>query len=105
MLPGMADTSPIPVRLTRAMIARLDTAADKICTTRANIIRFCVESWLTHFERRGKAVLPPDWEEITSAMDGRRRPDGAAVHYPAPRGSLELNEEAGKPVSAGRKGP
>ena len=80
----MADTKPIPVRLPEDILARLDAAAERIGNTRAGIMRFLIETWLAHFERKGFAALPPDWQEIMEAQDGRT----AAAR-------LALNEGAG----------
>lgn len=82
----MADTQPIPVRLPDELINRLDAAAKRIGTTRAGIIRFCVETWLRHFEIKGKtASLPIDWEEILRTQDGRRK------YFPRPGGGLSVS--------------
>jgi predicted DNA-binding protein len=70
----MGESKPIPVRLGDDLIARLDVAAKAIGTTKAGVIRFCVETWLRHFEAHGKtASLPVDWEEVIKAHDGRRK--------------------------------
>jgi predicted DNA-binding protein len=69
----MAETTPIPVRLEKPLIQRLDNAASKIGSNRAAVIRFCVETWLSHFERKGFAALPVNWEQILAEMDGRTR--------------------------------
>lgn len=95
-------TKPIPVRLPDEFIARLDKVALKIHVRRATIIRFCVETWVAHFEDVGKAALPPDWERIIARQDGRRResihpkPDTptALAAYPTSRSAL------GKTVAA-----
>jgi len=67
----MADTQPIPVRLSSDLVRRLDEAAAKIGTNRAGIVRFCVETWLRHFEINGKASLPINWDELMAAQDHR----------------------------------
>ena len=68
----MGETKPIPVRLGKDLIARLDAAALAIGTTRAGVIRFCVQSWLRHFEAQGGiASLPVDWDAVMKSHDGR----------------------------------
>lgn len=69
----MPVTMPVPVRLDDRTIARLDAAAERIGSNRTALIRFCLETWLTHFEKHGRAALPPDWEEIQREYDGRTR--------------------------------
>ncbi len=70
----MGETKPIPVRLGDDLIARLDAAAKAIGTTKAGVIRFCVETWLRHFEAHGKiASLPVNWEDLIIWHDGRRK--------------------------------
>jgi hypothetical protein len=70
----MGNTKPIPVRLGDDLIARLDVAAKAIGTTKAGVIRFCVETWLSHFEACGKtASLPIDWEGVFKAQYRRRK--------------------------------
>lgn len=96
----MAETKPIPVRLPGELIARLDAAAKRIGHTRAGVIRFCVETWLRHFELKGRACLPVDWDEIMKAQDGRRmqRPEtsgGSRKPDPRPRRG-HGNDEHGK---------
>lgn len=39
--------------------------------TRAGVIKLCLGSFLDHFERHGKAVLPLNWEDVLRDMDGR----------------------------------
>ena len=69
----MAETKPIPVRLTGDVTSRLDKAAKRIGNNRAGIIRFLIDSWLENFEKKGMASLPPNWEEILAASDHRRK--------------------------------
>lgn len=69
---AVADTRPIPVRLSDEMIHRLDAAAGKLHSNRANLIRFCLDTWLDHHATHGEAVLPPDWEQLQAEYDGRR---------------------------------
>jgi predicted DNA-binding protein len=66
------QTKPIPIRLSPDLVARLDAVAKKIQFNRAGIVRFCLQSWLEHFEEHGEAMLPPNWKEILKAQDNRR---------------------------------
>lgn len=68
------STRPIPVRLPDDLVVRLDAAAKRIGSNRAALIRFCTETWLSHYERTGVASMPPDWETIIRSYDGRRAP-------------------------------
>lgn len=67
----MPETKPIPVRLGDDVITRLDRASKRIGSNRASVIRFLVDSWLDHFEKHGRASLPPNWEELVNSMDNR----------------------------------
>lgn len=67
----MADTSPIPVRLNKTTIDRLDAVSKKIGSNRAALMRMLVEQWLNHYEKEGRAILPVDFEDIMKNLDGR----------------------------------
>lgn len=69
----VAETKPIPVRLSGDIIGRLDAAAKRIGNNRAGVIRFLVDSWLLDFEKKGVASLPPNWEKIIASTDNRTR--------------------------------
>src|ERR1019366_8145104 len=60
----MAKRRTIPIRLDDDVLARLTAAAERLGTTRTGIMRFCIEPWLRHFEIKGKASLPIDWDEL-----------------------------------------
>ncbi|MDE2099094.1 MAG: hypothetical protein KGL39_17705 [Patescibacteria group bacterium] len=68
----MARTKPIPVRLPVDVIDRLDKAAQQFGNNRAGLIRFLIETWLTYWQRNGESALPPNWQRIIEAQDGRR---------------------------------
>lgn len=90
---NVAENSPIPVRLSPELIARLDDAAKKIGNTRAGIIRFCTDTFLTHFEKHGRAALPPDWEDILSAFDNRTKESRLERFPEIKSGAVALNEK------------
>jgi len=97
------------VRLEPAVIDRLDTAAKRLGSNRAAVIRLCVTSFLDYFEKGGVATLPLNWREVISAMDGRR-----SVNVRVGRGGVaqtvgsgtavfrESDDSTGVPVRAGR---
>ena len=62
---------PIPVRLTKEQIARIDSAAKSMGTTRTGVIKICLLAFLQRFEREGLGMLPPDWEDRLKDQDGR----------------------------------
>jgi predicted DNA-binding protein len=68
----MAQTKPIPVRLPDDVVKRLDKAATKIGHKRASLMRYLIETWLEEFERKGKLMLPENWEQILQSFDSRR---------------------------------
>lgn len=67
----MAETKPIPVRLSPEIISRLDAAAERMGNTRAGVIKLCLASFLDGFERKGTAALPLNWETLLDQLDGR----------------------------------
>lgn len=69
---GMGEMKPIPVRLGDRLIGRLDSAAKRLGNNRAALIRFCLDSFLDHFEKMGGvASLPPNWRVLLQEQDGR----------------------------------
>jgi len=70
----MAKAKPIPVRLTDEIIDRLDRVAQCAhLSSRTEVIKICVASFLDYFEREGVVSLPLNWEEILRSMDGRTK--------------------------------
>ena len=69
----VADTKPIPVRLSANLIERLDRVAERIGSNRAAVIRICTQTFIEHFEERGKASLPPEWEHLLRWLDNRTK--------------------------------
>ena len=67
----VAAKKPIPFRLDDALIERLDSASRRIGQPRAGLVRYLVDTWLSHFESEGTAMLPPDWKQIMRDQDGR----------------------------------
>lgn len=72
-------TSPIPVRLTKSVISRLDAAAKNMGTNRAALIRFLVQTFSADFLRRGLKALPHDWQEVMRRLDGRTADHAASM--------------------------
>lgn len=87
----MPPTKPIPVRLDDGIIARLDTAAKRMGTNRAALIRFLVQTFTASFEKRGQlASLPHNWEDIMRSLDGRTtEPTLLAAEGPPPATPLK----------------
>jgi hypothetical protein len=91
----MAETKPIPVRLSNEMIARLDQAAVKAhLSNRTEVIKLCISSFLEYFEAHDHAELPLNWEEMIACLDGRRRPVDPLPPPGKPRCEWTLEEEA-----------
>lgn len=97
----MAETKPIPVRLDETILTRLDKAADRIGNNRAGIIRLLINSWLDDFERKGMAVLPPDWENLIVAQDHRTRASKGLYPMPATE-PIAMNESANSASQAAK---
>ena len=34
-------------------------------------MRYCVETWLGHYDKHGTAALPVDWDRVIREFDGR----------------------------------
>jgi len=80
----MAESPPIPVRLSDDLIKRLDKVAERIGSNRASVMRVCTQTFVEQFERHGKIMLPPDWQELLARADNRTRASrGVAGERPA----------------------
>lgn len=64
-------TSPIPVRLSAVLLARLDKVGVRLGVPRTQVIKMCLLAFLQRFEREGLGMLPPDWEDQIRQLDGR----------------------------------
>jgi len=53
------------------MITRLDAAAEKTGYSRASLIRYCAETWLSYWEIHKEDALPANWDKIMAGLDGR----------------------------------
>jgi hypothetical protein len=69
---GMSGSKPIPTRFSEDLLQRMDSCAKKSgLENRTAVVKFCVATFLDHFERSGEASLPPNWKEILRELDGR----------------------------------
>ena len=60
------------MRLSTELIARLDAVAQRTgLPGRTAVMKFCIKTFLDHFEAEGKSSLPADWEKILADLDGR----------------------------------
>lgn len=69
----LMGTKPIPVRIPVEFLDRLKTAAKRLGTNRSQLIAFCAQTFLEEFERKGIAMMPPNWEHLLNRLDGRRK--------------------------------
>jgi len=68
----MSTGKPTPVRLSQELLDRLELATERMgMQHRSDVIKLCVTSFLDHFEKYGKAMLPLDWKDILKDLDGR----------------------------------
>ena len=68
----MPRSKPIPVKLSDELISRLDEVSQQTgLNNRSAIIKFCLSTFLDHFESKGRSALPPDWKVILRHLDGR----------------------------------
>ena len=67
-------STPIPVRFSPEILARLEDAARKMgLEDRTSVIKFCLATFLDYYERRGFGKLRPEWETILAELDGRTK--------------------------------
>lgn len=66
-------TVPIPVRLTKDLIQRLDRVAESMGTNRTAIIKMCLLAYLQRFEKDGLSMLPTNWDDLLQSQDGRSK--------------------------------
>ncbi len=77
------STKPVPVRLDARTKQRLDDAAKTFASTRTNVMRLCLSTFLDYYESRGGQIeMPLDWERMVAEADGRTKESRA----------LQLNE-------------
>lgn len=99
----MADTKPIPIRLSPDMIERLDRAAKTAhLSNRTEVIKLCISSFLDYFEAYGQARLPPNWQEMLADLDGRRN---KILTYPSPEDAKKVAESSPEYGISKRKNP
>lgn len=68
----MAETKPIPIRLTDDTLKRLDRVAERTgLGNRASVIKLCLSSFLDYIEKEGITSMQPGWSDILSNLDGR----------------------------------
>ena len=65
------DKKAIPTRIPAAFLPRIDAAAQKMGSNRAQLIAFCVRSFVEDFDEKGFCILPLNWREILKSWDGR----------------------------------
>jgi len=94
----MADTTPIPIRLTRTFISRMDVAAKRMGTNRSAMMKFLLKTFLDKFERGGFSALPHDWENIMHDLDGRTFGQQASLRAAETPGESPLANLPRKPV-------
>ena len=69
----MAETKPIPLRLSVELLNSLDRAVKQLgFETRADVIRICLITFLNYIEREGFPEML-HWKAMLRAMDGRTR--------------------------------
>jgi hypothetical protein len=64
-------TKPIPVRIPTDLLPRIDAAAKRLGYPRARLICFCIKTFVEEFEIKGMSMMPPNWEKMLNALDGR----------------------------------
>lgn len=92
-MPKDPKSSVIPVRLSEAVVKRLDSVAEMIGTTRTALIRLCADTFAGHIEKGGKAALPLNWSDILEAHDGRTLRSKQRIDPSITRMNVTLNEE------------
>lgn len=98
----MFKTKPIPVRLPEWIITKLDSAASKLGYTRAGLMRYCIETWVGHYDKHGTAALPVEWDKVIREFDGRTIESRKYSEEIAERHAKPKKAKAAKPA-AGKK--
>lgn len=69
---SVARSRNIPIRFSEQMIAELEAAAKGLgFQNRSDIVKLCVQSFLTHFQTSGMEALPLNWKALVKDLDGR----------------------------------
>jgi hypothetical protein len=88
----MAEGKSIPVRLPQSVIDRIDAVSVKSgLMNRSAVMKFCISTFVDHFEQTGESRLPPNWKEILHDLDQRSH------RYPHLKMVAEKREEYGTP--------
>jgi hypothetical protein len=97
----MAEGKSIPVRLPESVIKRLDAVSEKSgLRNRSAVMKFCITTFIDHFERTGESSLPPNWREILHNLDQRSHRYDSTLQIAA-----EKHEEYGTKNSGKGKQP
>jgi hypothetical protein len=70
-------TKPIPVRITKDVLKRIDAAAEKLGSKRSRIVAFAAQKFTEYAENNGGVTIPPDWSEIFKSL-GKLKPKSPA---------------------------
>ena len=84
------------------MITRLDAAAEKTGYNRASLIRYCVETWLSHWDIHKTDALPANWDKIMAELDGRTIEARDNKKYSIPKTSDFMFNDS--PIKRDKKG-
>jgi len=57
-------TKPIPVRIPKDGLNRIEAAAKKLGANRSRIVAFAVQKFTEYAENQRVVTMPPDWREI-----------------------------------------
>ena len=61
------------MKLTDDLIERIDRVSTTTgLNNRSAVIKFCVSSFLDHFDAKGETALPLNWREILKDLDQRK---------------------------------
>jgi len=69
-------SKPIPVRLQKDVLKRIEAAAKKLGTNRSRVIAFAVQNFTEYAENRESVTLPPDWNVIFQSLAKQKQKAG-----------------------------
>jgi len=59
-------------------------------------MKFCVKTFLDHYEEQGSSALPPNWEAILADLDGRSTRYGTTPRKRGPKGRKQNESDVPK---------
>jgi len=85
-------TKPIPVRIPKDVLNRIEAAAKKLGSNRSRIVSFAAQKFTEHAENQSVVTMPPNWREIFKSLEKVKH-----ANPPSPAGKAK-SAKARKPA-------